>query len=506
MFLIQSILIFFSQNGRLFDENWKNQLMNEEGDEVKGTRSEFHNTTCCIHNCNNEGTIPLKNIEGKILVKHELIGTLPSSWLICEECFMKQLNKMTCCVIGCANKPEKYSLPASQLIRKKPSCSHYLICEYHYNEFYHNGLNGIKKDVLRLEIDSNKKDCKNEGEEMTGSKACCFGNCKENPSEVIEMLKPYNIFVCKTHYKILLKLLRKAILDKKMVLTTDQLNLLAHCDTIPHHPLANYNYNKKNDERCNFCFGYNNKKPIFICSCCSSVYCSECQKRLSSIVNSTLQQPSAHWKCIFCTQSIHNTAKEQLITNQIIKMLPVIKECVENFNKKEFVSLNTEIDNKRKLNELELEKKKSNIERFIRWFDKIFPLCMNVKLIYQDNGNKHYKHFWSQTLFNYFHATFSGTENHIGIKSYSFENVPVKTTPQTLDVLKYCHSNDYVNILKELFESSLETNSNKILWNVNSQLNSMLNNSSFTPSQYSLTQFYLKVTLEIVSGIEMMIV
>ncbi|EKE41715.1 hypothetical protein ENUP19_0248G0021 [Entamoeba nuttalli] len=523
---------------------------------------------CCIVGCINQGSVPLKEVEGTFQIKNELVNTRPINWKLCDVHFNSAIEKMGCCVIGCNEKASTFTLPEYESHKKDDNVAHNHICLKHHIQMTKNTLKPIKRqseepdqkelplkkrssdnsdtitdDTITTEFQNGivveKKNIKKEivedgttlkseesKETITpinqtennesiqaindkkGSldiKKCCFSYCTETAIGTLKFIHPLQIPVCYTHQKIITKLLRKALLDQQIVLSTSTNEMIASCSSIHFHPLSNY---KKigNDGRCALCFGYNNKKPIYICSSCSNVFCAECQRVIAEITKTNIQQPSTHWKCcVCCTKGIRE--REDVLRREVIIVREAASKRLSVFIQKEGKQVQEKIQQEKDRRIEKIEKRKKQIKRIIKWFDMVFPKAVQLRwktpdCTLENSPSEGCLFVFSKTQTNYFisHQPITGEtliETLHSIAESTNKRV-IKEVDKTIPLKKLllAHSKEYVDILKEIFSQQDERTTT-----IKHYLNTILSEQSFQNAQCCLAEFYLRVSLEIAQGV-----
>ncbi|EDR28171.1 hypothetical protein EDI_096940 [Entamoeba dispar SAW760] len=523
---------------------------------------------CCIVDCTNQGNIPLKEVEGTFQIKNELVNTRPIKWKLCDVHFNSAIEKMGCCITGCNEKASTFTLPGYEVHQKDDKVAHNHICLKHHFQMtksilkpikreseepdqkelplkkrsndnsdtitddtitteYQNGTivekKSIKKEMIEdrstLKSEESKKTItpinQTENNKSTQTindkkgnfdiKKCCFSYCNETAIGTLKFIHPLQIPVCCTHQKIITKLLRKALLDQQIVLSTSTTEMIASCSSIHFHPLSNY---KKtgNDGRCALCFGYNNKKPIYICSSCSNVFCAECQRVIADITKTNIQQPSTHWKCcVCCTKGIRE--REDVLRREVIIVREAASKRLNVFIQKEGKQVQEKIQQERERRIEKIEKRKKQIKRIIKWLDTIFPKAVQLRWAITDctleNGSGEGCLFvFSKTQTNYFisHQPITGEtliETLYSVAGSTNKRV-IKEVDKTipLEKLLLVHSKEYVDILKEIFNQQDERTTT-----IKHYLNTFLSEQSFQNTPCCLAAFYLRVSLEIAQGV-----
>ena len=87
----------------------------------------------------------MSRIQGEVLIKKELINTIPKEWTICKNDFEQILKKMSCCIEGCEEQASEYELPLALYNQAsiKATCSHHQVCLVHATKY--NCVHGTKR-------------------------------------------------------------------------------------------------------------------------------------------------------------------------------------------------------------------------------------------------------------------------------------------------------------------------------------------------------------------------
>ncbi|KAL7711564.1 PHD-type domain-containing protein [Entamoeba marina] len=556
---------------------------------------------CCVSNCQNIGSIPLKQIEGTLLIKYELNNTKPSSWKLCEFHFKEQLKMMCCCVVGCKNIPTPHILPETHQDQRKPECCHYQICDNHYrtliltsmvkqqptkrsienetkfqskrtnfiedensrtisennsvttedkttDQLYLSNSNIQFQNILSNDISLSKNDIhpfdiinhdeiirttndeilqrenhlsklqnpfdsihSNSTSSIIGKvKHCCFTPCEDLADNQVELLLPLNVPICLTHSKIIIKLMRKALLEHQLVLSQQQLELLEPLNKLKFNPLSNYN-KTGSDGKCALCFGYRNKKPIYSCGTCSRVYCAECQKYLQEHFNTnSFQQPASHRKCVVCLSGNilpHiNSFREKVLTKHLQILIKATENRMKLFYTTNFIDIQEKMKNEESQRQEVLKNKQKHLQHFIQYLKTIFPETIKLRLSVEKQCKSTHANsifLFSNTLTNYFLCSQINSTETLAQHLHSLANIntysQIKEINHSIDFQTTLlgHSKDYIDILQTLFNNSEE----KKLWTIRKQLTSYLSQQSFQSPNYSLTLFDLTISLQLCQAV-----
>ncbi|ELP87361.1 hypothetical protein EIN_096180 [Entamoeba invadens IP1] len=335
-------------------------------------------------------------------------------------------------------------------------------------------------------------------------KRCCFGKCEKEVYCVIPFIRPLDVYICLSHYKIIQKLMRKAILDKQLVLSTETLELIEPCNLIKYHPLANY-IKTGNDGRCALCFGYHNKKPIYICSSCRNVFCAECQKIISEVNNTNLQQPSAHWKCGVCLLK-GEKERENVLRRQVTIVRDAATKRVERFLTEEGKDLAEKMRVERERRVEKVVKRKENIKRIVQFLGVVFPRALEVKWrfeistqrpLIQNTLEKRGVILFSQTETNYFLCPEvtkgESIVEMLHLKGSEDGSISVRDSNKMVsdELINKCHTQEFCECL-----NAVEKLNKKVEWSVKLQIALFIEDRVYD-EEYAKSVFMIKISKEI---------
>ena len=379
------------------------------------------------------------------------------------------------------------------------------------NQFKQQEMNEIKelKDIKEQLEMKEMKSKRNKQEK------CCFSHCNEYSIDYLQFLQPLQIPICQMHKKIITKLMRKSILDHQLVLPTESLQHLQQCDEIPYHPLAHYN-KSTNDGRCGICFGYNNKKPIYVCSSCHFVFCAECHKILTEVTNIPFLQPSSHWRCTLCSNGLLPTQRQILLKKEVELIEKVSTKRLQIFMKKEGKQLEEKMNNERERRLEQNDRNRKEIKKVVQWFATLFPKAIDLRwkkrdwnceknIINGENLNeiKNCYFIFSKTQTNYYLCPQQPHGETLVEMLHSLALINAHRVIKEIssnvsdEIIQLGHSEEYVKILKECHD----TKGKLVNWSIKYQLNAILSDQLYKYSNFSLSEMFLRVSLELTQAV-----